>query len=69
MSSAQRNAQLAADVHEVQCTVGMSDIDARYPQILNCVRVADSAGGKARTQAMLLFPTHDSAGLNMSTLS
>jgi hypothetical protein len=68
-SAAQRNAQLAADCHEVDRVVGMADIDKRYPKCLHFLHTADSTGEKSTTLAMLILPTQDSPGVNMTSLA
>lgn len=67
-TAAQRSAQLAADCHEVDRAVGMSDIEKRYPKYLHFLHTADATGEKATTMAMLLLPTDVAAGVDMTTL-
>ena len=63
----ERAAQLAADCHEVRSTIGMADIKVRYPRSLHFLHVADQGGERSTTEAMLLIPTGDGDGVNMTS--
>ena len=63
----ERAAQLAADCHEVRSTIGMADIGVRYPRNLHFLHVADQGGDRSTTEAMLLIPTGDGDGVNMTS--
>ena len=63
----ERAAQLAADCHEVRSTIGMADIGVRYPRNLHFLHVADQGGDRSTTEAMLLIPTGDGDGVNLTS--
>ena len=67
-SAPERSAQLAADWHLVSTIVGMADISERYPKNLHFLHQADAVGDCSTTAAMLLVPTHDTAGVNIPSL-
>ena len=54
-----RAAQLAADCHEVRATIGMANIESRYPKDLHFLHQADTSGERNTTHAMLLLPTNE----------
>ena len=62
-------AQLASYWHDVTCTVGMAEITARYPTMLNFIHTVDAAGERNTTAALLLLPTHEMVGVNMGSLA
>ena len=63
-----RAAQLAADCHEVRATIGMANIESRYPKDLHFLHQADTSGERNTTHAMLLLPTNEAEGIKMSSL-
>ena len=65
----ERAAQLAADCHQVRSTVGMADIESRYPKDLHFLHQPDESGERSATEAMLLLPTKDAEGIKMSSFS
>ena len=68
-TATERAAQLAQDCHQVQTTIGMSDIATRYPKGLHFMHQADSSGDCSTTAAMFLIPTHDSPDIKATSLA
>ncbi len=70
MTASERAAQLAADCHEVEKVVGMCDVRSRYPKYLRFLHTSDGAAGeRSTTMAMMLVPTHEAPGINLSRMS
>ena len=68
-SAAQRNAQLAADCHDVDKIIEFSNSEEHYPRRLHFLHQKDGVGECATTAAMVLLPTNEEGGVNMASLS
>ena len=62
-SSAQRAAQLAKDCNQVDNTLGMANIDARFPKALTFDHRTDSTGDQTATRALVLIPVESGFGV------
>jgi hypothetical protein len=68
-SYAQRQAQLAQDCHEVDRLIGVGEISARYPKRVHFLHSVDGTGEMSSTCALLLVPTEEEAGVDVSKLN
>ena len=62
-SAGQRLAQLAKDCNQVDNTLGMADIDARFPKALTFDHRTDNTGDQTASRALVLIPVESGHGI------